>query len=279
MAESSEQIMLTAAEISAGLRHAGLREGATVVVHSSLSALGWVCGGSVAVIEALQNVVGGAGTLVMPTHTPDLSDPQTWVNPPVPESWWPVIRASMPAYDPLTTPTGGMGTVPETFRRFPGVLRSSHPQTSFAAAGPLADRITGDHRLEDGLGESSPLARVYDVDGWVLLLGVGHERNTSLHLGERRGLADSLPLVDNGAPMLVDGVRQWVSFRERELDNEDFGTLGELFDAQAASLQIFVLGRGTARLMRQREVVDFAATHLPRLRSQATPGGQDESPA
>lgn len=271
--------MLTAAQISAGLMKAGLGDGETVVVHSSLSALGWVCGGSVAVIEALQDVIGPSGTLVMPTHTPDLSDPRTWVNPPVPESWWPVIRESMPAYDPLTTPTGGMGAVPETFRRFPGVLRSGHPQTSFAAAGPQAARITGNHCLEDGLGESSPLARVYELDGWVLLLGVGHERNTSLHLGERRGLSDSLPQVDNGAPVLQDGSRQWVSFRERELDNEDFGRLGELFDAQSASLQTLVLGRGTVRLMRQREVVDFAATHLPRLRAEATPGGDDESPA
>lgn len=79
-----------------------------------------------------------------------------------------------------------MGVIPDTFRKQRGVMRSSHPQVSFAAWGANAGDIVTGHDLDNGLGEHSPLARIYDRHGWVLLLGVGHERNTSLHLSEHR---------------------------------------------------------------------------------------------
>ena len=87
------------------LFHAGLTPGMTVIVHSSLSSLGWVCGGSVAVVQALMDVITPDGTIVMPTHSGDLSDPAAWEAPPVPSEWWPIIRETMPAFDPKVTPT------------------------------------------------------------------------------------------------------------------------------------------------------------------------------
>jgi hypothetical protein len=93
----------------------GLKAGMDVIVHSSLSSLGWVCGGSVAVVQALMDVVAAEGTLVMPTHSTDLSDPAEWRNPSVPSEWWQIIRDTVPAYDPRITPTRGMGRIVETF--------------------------------------------------------------------------------------------------------------------------------------------------------------------
>jgi aminoglycoside 3-N-acetyltransferase len=56
------------------------------------------------------------------------------------------------------------------------------------------------------------LSRLYDLDGSVLLLGVDHDNNTSLHLAEYRADWPGKAYVTSGAAMLVDGERQWVSF-------------------------------------------------------------------
>src|SRR5205085_4042113 len=107
-------------------------------------------------------------------------------NPPVPEAWWETIRNERPAFDARTQPTRGMGAIAECFRSWPGSQRSDHPLVSFTALGPNAERIAANHELANGLGEGSPLARLYDLDAHVLLLGVGHANNTSLHLAEYR---------------------------------------------------------------------------------------------
>ena len=162
----------TVASLADDLRTLGLGAGENVMVHSSLSRLGYVAGGPVAVVMALCDVVGAEGTIVMPAHSGDLSDPSSWSNPPVPEPWWETIRAEVPAYDPALTPTRMMGAVVECFRHLPGARRSDHPTVSVVARGPQADCVVEGHSLAYGLGEGSPLARLYELDAKVLLLGV-----------------------------------------------------------------------------------------------------------
>jgi aminoglycoside 3-N-acetyltransferase len=256
---------VTQKSLVSDLRRLGVPSGEVVLVHSSLSALGWVCGGPHAVVLALEDVVGN-GTLVMPAHTAALSEPSRWENPPVPESWWPVIRADTPAFDPAMTPTRAMGAIVECFRTQPGTMRSSHPQYSFAARGPSAPEITKDHSLDYGLGERSPLARIYDGNGFVLLLGVGHENNTSMHLGEYRLEVAEKRTTSNAAPVMAAGERRWVEFEDVDLDETDFDRLGRDFESDTGAVKTGRVGVSEARLMPQRTLVDYAVGWFGRNR-------------
>lgn len=246
----------TVASLTADLRDLGITSGETLIVHASLQSLGWVAGGPQAIVDALRRVVTDRGTLVMPTHTGQYTDPEDWSDPPVPTDWVPTIRDSMPAYRPAVTPTRGMGAIPECFRTYPDVIRSEHPIVSFAAGGSAAATMVSDHGFADGLGEASPIGRVYEQDGRILLLGTGHATNTSLHLAEYRA---DLPTtrVERRAPIRADGERIRVSFSDIEHTAEDFPALGAAFERQVG-LSVGSVGAAEARLASQRSMVDFA---------------------
>lgn len=248
---------VTVASLAADLRDLGLGAGETVLVHCSLSSLGWVCGGPPAVVDALQRVVGPDGTLVMPAHSPGNMDPADMGNPPVPESWYDTVRESMPPYRPDVTPTQGIGAVAECFRSCPGVRRSDHPQHSFAAWGADAAFVTEGHSLAHSLGEDSPLARVYDLGGDVCFLGTTHATNTSLHLAEYRADIDLERETQAGA-VLVDGERQWVEWEDVAIDDGDFDECGAAFERERPdAVETGTVGVADAKLLDQRRLVDF----------------------
>jgi aminoglycoside 3-N-acetyltransferase len=247
----------TVASLLEDLQALGLANGDTVIVHSSLSALGWIAGGPQAVVEALTHAVGPQGTIVMPTHTSELTDPVDWSNPPVPAEWVPTIRAEIPAFDRDLTQPQDMGKVVESFLMQPDVRRSNHPTVSFAARGPAAATIVDSHPLTPELGESSPLGRLYELDAKVLLLGVTHASNTSLHLAEYRASWPSKTNHQCGTPILVDGNRQWAIYEDIELSEDDFVAIGEAF-ADTGAEALGQVGIGTGRLYNQRALVDFA---------------------
>lgn len=240
-------------------QHLGVEKGMTIIVHSSLKSLGWVCGGAVAVVEALMQTVGKSGTIVMPTQSAQLSEPSYWESPAVPEEWWETIRQEMPAFDPKTTPTLGMGKIVECFRSYEGVVRSNHPMSSFAAWGKHRDFIISEQHLSFSLGKHSPLQKLYDLQASILLIGVGYDNNTSLHLAEYN--ADSCFTYQQGSPIMENGKRVWKEYEEYIYDVGYFPIIGKEYE-KTHSVSIDKVGQAECRLIPQKELVDFATEML-----------------
>lgn len=157
------QAHVNSRDIAAGLERLGVHRGDTVMVHSSLSSLGWVDGGADAVIDALLEVIGPTGLLIMPTHT------------------WSIVNASQPAFHQQLTPSV-VGQITEVFRHRARVVRSLHPTHSVAALGADADQFVAGHECySTPCSTKSPYGRLVDRGGYVLLLGVGLESFTLMH--------------------------------------------------------------------------------------------------
>lgn len=225
-------------EVTRQLDALGVPRGGVLQVHTAFSRIGPVEDGPRGLIDALQSAIGVQGTLVMPSMSDDDAHP----------------------FDPRTTPCMGMGVVADAFWRMPRVLRSDSPH-AFAAAGPRAGDITQPHPLDLPHGADSPVGRVHDLDGWVLLLGVGHDADTTVHL------AESLAGVRYRRPKYLMVVRdgRHVRFDYAEIDHccDNFALLDPWLDADGHQRRGTV-GHGEARLVRSRHVVEAALSRLRR---------------
>lgn len=255
--------LTTRTSLASDLRELGLGWGSVVLVHSSLASLGWVAGAQVSVVQALVDVVGRHGTIVVPTHTTGNSDPASWTSPPAPEDWWETIRAELPGFHPKTAPTD-LGAVPEAVRTWPAAKRSEHPQLSFAALGDRAEELTARHRLTPGLGAGSPLARLEQAKAQVLLLGVDYRSCTAFHLAEYRVPAAAAE-VEHGAATATDGNRRWVTWRDLDHDASDFPALGAAYEL-TGEVKVGTVAGATARLLPLAGAVAFAERWLARHR-------------
>lgn len=188
---------VTREQLEAGLRELGLAAGDSVVVHSSLRSFGRVEGGAECVLDALLAVVGPAGNLMLPTFN---------YSRPIP----------VPYFDPATTP-GLTGAIPEAARRRPNALRSLHPSHSVTVIGPDAEALTRDHLRCRAFGVGSPLDRLAQAGGKVLLLGVGHTSNSLIHVAEEHAKLPKVSVYPDPLPFfkirLPDG-----SIIEHQLD-------------------------------------------------------------
>jgi len=213
------------------LRSLGVRPGGILLVHTALSRVGTSPG---ELIEALLAVLGDSGTLVMPSMADDDDVP----------------------FDRTSMPCRAVGLVADTFRRMPGVLRSDNPH-AFAAFGPQAAQITQPHPIDTPHGVDSPPGRVFHLNGSVLLLGVGHDCDTTVHVAEAiAGVRYRQPkyatVMENGRPRRYE-------YGETDHCCEQFALLDDwLGDKQRRG----TVGRAEARLARSRDIVATALRHL-----------------
>jgi aminoglycoside N3'-acetyltransferase len=228
-------------EIVRQLLTLGVKRGAVLLVHTAFSKVAPVEGGPHGLIAALRDALGPAGTLVMPSMSDDDDQP----------------------FDARTTPCLAMGVVAERFRKLPGVLRSDSPH-AFAAIGPRAAEITTPHPLDVPHGPDSPVGRVHVLDGQVLLLGVGHDGNTTVHLAETiAGVRYRLPKY---ATILTAGVPTRREYREIDHCCERFALVDEWLEAGGRQRR-GIVGHAESRLVRSKDIVEVA---LARLRVNET---------
>jgi aminoglycoside N3'-acetyltransferase len=169
MSTSSKIIPLKQTEIEEGLLSLGLARGDTVEVHSSLRSFGWVEGGAAAVVDALMRIVGAEGAIIMSAYPVSL---------PLPLSQKERARgilAKVKFYDETYDGPSGMGKIADEFRHRDGVL-----------LGEGIYRVCAWGR--DAELHSKGYGHLLETDGYVLLLGVGIDRCSSMHLAEKEGL-------------------------------------------------------------------------------------------
>jgi aminoglycoside 3-N-acetyltransferase len=228
------------AELVRQLQALGLSQGVVLVVHASFRAVRPVEGGPLGVIEALRDALQPEGTLMMPSMSGS--------------------RANEP-YDPAVTTTRHMGIIAETFWKLPGTLRGDHPTSAFAAVGPKAAFLTRPQPLSPPHGPQSPIGWLRDLDGWVLLLGVDHSANTTIHLAEAManvpyGLNKWTTLLQNGRPKRV-------VFRESDHCCRRFSLVEDWLQERGLQ-RTGPVGHAQARLMRSRDVVALVMERLVR---------------
>lgn len=230
---------LRRAEVADQLRALGVEKGGILLVHTSFRAVRPVEGGPLGLIEALRDALGADGTLVMPSWSGNDDAP----------------------FDPCTTPASpDLGAVADMFWRLPGVLRSDHVH-AFAAAGPEAARITADPLPLPPQIPESPAGRVHDLDGQVLLLGVDHDANTTIHLAE---LLAGVPYrVPKHCTVLQDGCPVRIDYGENDHCCARFALADAWLRGRGLQSEGRV-GYAHARLARARDIVSVALEHLTR---------------
>lgn len=228
--------MASAQDLAAQLADVGVEPGGVLLVHTAFSKVKPTDGGPDGLIDALIAAVGPRGTLVMPSMSDDDEVP----------------------FDVKATPCRAMGITADTFWRRPGVLRSDSPH-AFAAIGPEASAILAPHPIDVPHGLDSPVGRVYERDGRVLLLGVNHDANTTIHLAEnlagvRYRQTKRVTVTRSGKPDVIE-------YREIDHCCERFTLVDGWLD-DAGLQRKGTVGRAEARLARSADVVEVVLSRL-----------------
>lgn len=149
-------------QLKGQLESMGLKGDETILIHSSMKAIGAVDGGADTVLDAWMEYFKD-GLLLLPTHT------------------WKTVNADNPVYNPQTTPSC-VGLLTNMFMKRDGVIRSLHPTHSMAGYGKnAAEYLAGEEYNNTPCTPGGCYDRLKDAGGKVLLVGVGHERNTYIH--------------------------------------------------------------------------------------------------
>lgn len=240
----------------------GLQQDDHVILHVSLSKIGWIIGAEVTLIKALQEVLSH-GTIVMATQTGQLSNPRRWENPPVPSTWHDKIIKHMPYYDQDLTPPYHLGRVAQLFYKMHNVYRSHHPSSSFSAWGHYAKPLTETHSISPAFGDGSPIEFMRKHQFKVLSIGTSYDTMTVLHYAETKKLqAKKITQMY----FVNDGKNQThiLEVEDIDYDTQDFLSIGEGFE-QSHTFKRGKIGQATTTLIPVNELIESAIQYFNQL--------------
>lgn len=233
--------LLTRADLARDLRALGMVDGDAVMVHAAVSAVGPLLDGPDTVVAALRDVVGPAGTVLAYTDWEIRFHEVAHDDGSVPEPW----RSLAAPFDPRASRAAREnGVLPEFLRTTPDAVRSAAHGASVAALGARASWFVEPHPLDYGYGPGTPLARLVEAEGRVLLLGAPLDTMTLLHHAEHLADLPGKRVLRYEVPLLGDDGRtewRWVE----EFDTSEPVVEGLAEDYFAEVVEAFLAtGRG-----------------------------------
>ncbi|MDA7966979.1 AAC(3) family N-acetyltransferase [Ruegeria sp.] len=239
------------------LKNLGIQEGDGLFVHASLGSIGPVIGGPRVVVQVLMNAVGETGLVGMPGFSSDAYFPADLDKSSLGEEQVAHVENAVPGFDQLKSPCAGMGIIAETFRTWPGTVRSDHPAVSICLNGSNSDKYLAEHSLAWATGENTPLGKLrFRHSMKTLLIGVGWNRCSALHTAET--LAEfrrqKVRRFKNGG-----AAGDWIETPDVADDmNRLFPDAGEAFE-QTGAVTFGKLGASGCKVCDYSRLVDFAS--------------------
>lgn len=254
--------IITQHDLMTSLRLLGLLPGQTVMVHSSMKALGNVMGGPNTVMQALLDTVTPDGTVMMYVGWENIPDYVGELD----EETRQLFYVQHPPFDPATArATRDHGVLVEVLRTWPGAQRSANPEASISAVGKDAVRLTSDHPLNFGYGAGSPLAKLVEKGGKVLMLGAPLDTITLLHHAEYLAQISPKHTVHYSCPIMRDGQTVWVEIDDYNTGDPhadyEFYRIAEAYLATGQG-QVGMVGKAQSYLFDAPDLVAFAVKWL-----------------
>jgi aminoglycoside N3'-acetyltransferase len=254
-----EQTMWTKRQLVDDLRDIGMPSGSAVLTHVSLNAIGPIEGGGETLVAAFREALGPEGTLLVPTFSIAPQAPIDYRIPDRSEPYQPVAGDPGLSPDSFPAPSAAYRTsaFAEAVRQQPDAVSSAHVAFSFAAIGRDAEALTAHVPFHYPLGSDGPLARLHQRNGWILLIGVGHAGNTSLHLAE---IWANVPYIHRTTPITTESGDRTAMLGSPDC-SAGFTKIESLLRQSRISHRGYI-GNAESQLMRQQQTVSMAVAML-----------------
>lgn len=257
--EDSIHDIITKEDITQQLQNIGVQRGMLLLVDACSEKMGYISGGIQTFIDALMEAVGYEGTIVMPSFTPQFIDPACTGSKKIDRENWELLRDTALPFHKKLSPPETTDAMVHQFMRNEGVVRSYHPIYSFVAWGKYAKIICDKHPLHFGLSKESPLGKLSELNGFVLLAGCSFKACTIFQLARYSG--EQLPIKIMTSPIEQNNQMIWKDMLDLEMDTSGFEVIGEVMEERKIVKNMYI-NTSRCRFFSAREAVNIATAYF-----------------